>query len=247
MVEPRTCRKPTCTRVAQPARHGYCEIHARAHQVENPNIDATQATRKVEHLLANGWTTNLIATQAGVSKWSVQELAKHRSKQVRKRTHDRLQAVPDTPPTLPPAWRTQRRLRSLQAAGWTQQELGRRLSLSQTTLSAITIGKHPYVTRKVARLVDEFYRAHFNTPVQEPSLSARRAGWVPPMWWDDIDDPDEQPGVSHCTVCHRPLATARSPLCKPCRKAKYRAENPELIKAQSAEYYRRRKAERNAA
>ena len=103
------------------------------------------------------------------------------------------------------------------------------------------------MTRKVARLVDEFYRAHFNAPVQEPSLSARRAGWVPPMWWDDIDDPDEQPGVSHCVECHRPLKTTRSPLCKPCRKAEYRAENAELIKQQNADYYRRKKAERNAA
>lgn len=191
------CKRDTCNKTAAAANHGYCAVHAEAYGVENPNIDALAATQQVAHLLTNGWTMHRIATESGVSTWSVAALARGESNHVRKRTHQRLHALPDTPPEPIPLWRVQRRLRSLQAAGWSQYRIAEHIGVHQGTVSNLVRGHHNAVLEKAALRIIAFYQQHHTDPVKSPTTAAKRAGWVPPLWWDDIDDPNEIPGVSH--------------------------------------------------
>jgi hypothetical protein len=94
---------------------------------------------------------------------------------------------------------TQRRLQALMVLGW---------SLSQIQHATGTSALHRCLTRetvtaKLAREVRDFYDAHWTsspkadgphaqTAITRTRLRAEKAGWLPPLAWDDdtIDDPN---------------------------------------------------------
>lgn len=94
---------------------------------------------------------------------------------------------------------TIRRLRALVALGHTAQDLGDRLPLHTEALRR-TINVGGRVTGVLARATRDLYEEL--SSVRPEGWTANRCrrmavskGWVPPLAWDDIDDPNEQPNL----------------------------------------------------
>lgn len=90
---------------------------------------------------------------------------------------------------------TVRRLRALMRLGWNLDRLGALLGVTAATVSAILT--HQYVTAATARRVAHLYDELSMTqgPSTRGALLAARAGYPPPLAWDDdtIDDPTATP------------------------------------------------------
>ncbi len=107
-----------------------------------------------------------------------------------------LDDLADAAPT--PAAGTQRRLQALMVLGWSLTHIQRACALS--ALGRVLT--RDLVTARVARSVRDFYDAHWQAPpaagpreqsaIDRTRARAERAGWLPPLAWDDdtIDDPD---------------------------------------------------------
>lgn len=92
-----------------------------------------------------------------------------------------------------------RRIHALQALGWTQRDLCARLGWNPRRLAMVLCRDR--IACSVARPIADLYEELSSAP--GPSAKTRdiaaHKGWVPPLAWDDIDDPDEQPKVGgHC-------------------------------------------------
>lgn len=92
---------------------------------------------------------------------------------------------------------TRRRLQALAARGWPTAYLAERLGRHVRHLPRMRAAE--LVTARGARKVRDLY-AELWDKVPPASAESRRAralarrrGWVPPMAWDDIDDPSESP------------------------------------------------------
>jgi ribosome-binding protein aMBF1 (putative translation factor) len=100
---------------------------------------------------------------------------------------------------LVPSIGTQRRLQALQWLGYSQNELARRLKTNPDRVNRLA--RRPMgIQREFAKAIADLFEQLCMAPLPAPSPSVNRArsmarsqGWVPPMAWDDIDDPDEQP------------------------------------------------------
>lgn len=95
-----------------------------------------------------------------------------------------------------PAVGTRRRLQALAAIGWTFGELGQELGgWHATRVQAVSVAEHVFVD--TAADVRRLYERLWNTPgtSERGRRRAVRAGWFPPMDWDDdrMDDPDYIP------------------------------------------------------
>lgn len=99
---------------------------------------------------------------------------------------------------LVPSIGFQRRVRALQAIGWSRSEIGALLGIGATTITSrmeykkITPGNHAAMVA--------LYDTICMTPGSGPKayrnrLIAARKGWQPPLAWDDetIDDPNAEP------------------------------------------------------
>lgn len=104
-----------------------------------------------------------------------------------------------------PAWRAIRRLNALQALGWPLRRLESEIGVTFRSLS--TIRQQSTVTAATFEAICEAYeRLSMSPPVADTvgELSgmartrnaALRNGWLPPLAWNDIDDPDERPTVT---------------------------------------------------
>lgn len=100
---------------------------------------------------------------------------------------------------------TVRRLRALAALGWSLADVGARMSWSKAAVSYLR-GRDRKVLRSTAELVAQIYDELSmslpspSTPTERADVSrtrlhAARAGWAPPLAWDDIDDPAELPDL----------------------------------------------------
>lgn len=98
-------------------------------------------------------------------------------------------------PLMVPRFGAQRRLNALRAIGWTLQEVALRLGYHPQGLSAVFHGKHERMTATLFARIADVYEELSGTPgpSERARRDARRAGYAPPLAWDDIDDPDEVP------------------------------------------------------
>lgn len=88
-----------------------------------------------------------------------------------------------------------RRIQALQRLGWTRAELSARLGKSHAYLSVATSPNRKWVNQATHDAIDRLYQELCMTPgmsVRAKVWAARR-GYVPPLAWDDIDNPDEHP------------------------------------------------------
>ncbi|KIU17882.1 hypothetical protein [Mycolicibacterium llatzerense] len=90
-----------------------------------------------------------------------------------------------------------RRIQALVALGHTQADLAAEIGCYENRIPRMM--RQPFVTVAFARDVDALYRRLMFTPAPD-TLAARRsrqraqrAGWWPPLAWEDIDDPAEKP------------------------------------------------------
>lgn len=211
------CARPGCDRKAAQATHGLCPPHAKAIGVNDSIIPADAVYRDFDQLRADGWTLDQITEATGISHTTMVRFS------TRDRKHTRMSiaaALHQLVGTQPPARRLvdatpyRRRLRSLQAAGFTQRELCRLVGLTQGTMSELCSGVARYVTSTTAASVSDVWNKHYAMPVKGPTLLARRNRWPVPLAWDDIDDPAEEPGITHCLRCDRPVRS--NGLCQTC-------------------------------
>jgi hypothetical protein len=92
---------------------------------------------------------------------------------------------------------THRRIRALQALGYGLPTLANDLNIATGNLSYKL--QQPYVARRTHEAVDALYRRLSMAPppqgwvAQRTRNIAAKRGWPPPLAWDLIDDPDEQP------------------------------------------------------
>jgi hypothetical protein len=140
------------------------------------------------------------AGMAGVGSGTVQDLLLRPRPTIRKPIADRLMALrPElAPSTHIPALGTVRRIRALAALGHSLVRQAAELGWDIRNLCALAGSVDGRVKVSTARLVAALYeRWHMTPATARGSVTARnrarRLGWAPPMAWDDIDDPDEQP------------------------------------------------------
>lgn len=90
-----------------------------------------------------------------------------------------------------------RRLQALNAIGWTFEDLAPRLHTKPSHLRAIARGAESAqkLYRTTADRITDLYRQLAGVPGPSQISRSRAAakGWLSPVWWDNIDDPDEQP------------------------------------------------------
>lgn len=93
---------------------------------------------------------------------------------------------------------TVRRLTALVAAGWTFEELARRIGGAESSLQQMCLPRHgPTISRATVVAVRGLYEEleHEDGPSAEGRRRARRKGWPPPECWFevDMDDPAARP------------------------------------------------------
>lgn len=96
-----------------------------------------------------------------------------------------------------------RRYQALQAIGWTHREIAAGLGVSVGCLSN-RIHRNQWISAANFRIMAEFYEASCMTvrtglDRTRTLRNAERRGYAPPLAWDDIDDPDEQPNLGSDT------------------------------------------------
>lgn len=92
---------------------------------------------------------------------------------------------------------TARRLRALAAIGWPEQEIAARLGCDRTWVSQARRESRPRVFASTARSVAGIYDELHMTPGPSTRTRTRalKAGWPPPLAYEDIDDPTCTPVV----------------------------------------------------
>lgn len=221
LVPDSTAHAPQCTHGSCTNRadsYGYCGKHARHLGLADTMVPVAEAREAIHQLQADGWTLHQIWESAGLTKQGLMAI-RDKQKTVRKKISDTLTGLVGTTPPVgkrSPVWPSQRRVRSLRAAGHTLETISEGSGVGYVPLRLISAGQVAYVETTTANRIDRYWREHMADPVTPPTRAAKN--WVVPMWWDDIDNPDEQPGVSHCRDCHTPNPGPITGLCTICQK-----------------------------
>lgn len=166
------------------------------------SVDAEPVRRHVQALIDDGWTWMQLEVASGVHRTGIKALiigqkGKPPSKRILPRTAKALLAVRHMQPiegAAYPAYRVQRRIQALHALGYDLNDLGHRLGItSHTNMHALL--QRTRCTGAMYARVDALYQQLHMTPgpSTRARARARRLGWVPPLAWDDIDDPNETP------------------------------------------------------
>lgn len=96
---------------------------------------------------------------------------------------------------------TRRRIQALAVVGWTHAQIAATINVSPSNLSSML--DRGCVRRSTADAVRQAYETMWRGPViftpgqRRARTRAERAGWAPPMAWDDetMDDPSAQPQI----------------------------------------------------
>lgn len=130
-------------------------------------------------------------------------------KRVKRETAERIMAIKPTLANLAdgariPAHGTRRRIQALATRGWSLSKLAIMMGMNLTDFwwvlrrDHVTVGTH----RRMAAVYENLWDQepphddwHTKTVYSRSVHHAKRHGWLPPLAWDDIDDPDEHPDV----------------------------------------------------
>lgn len=217
----------------------------RAYGTWQPYVNAEPVRTHVRQLMAYGLGWERIASQAGVSRGTVEKLlygAAYRgagpSKRIRPETADKILALQPAAGRLASgigtgATGTHRRLQALVAAGWPQTRLAERLGMHRANFGR-TI-RNPHVHMSTERAVRDLYDELWRTDPRDHGVTdrwysharrhARDNHWAPVGCWDDdtIDDPAAFPdwtGLCGTPAGYTAHYSHRIPMCEPCRNAK---------------------------
>lgn len=191
------CRCDPCS-TAEARRSKACRagLHGR--------IPADLSAAHLRGLLDSGMARGEISRVSGISDSTVSRILDgHVTSCTRHTTRALLAVQPSTISEQQSGWvdatGTRRRLQALIAIGWPQRRLGRIAGLGRNSVGRLL--EAPRCTAAVRAAVADMYDRLWNTTPQEDAgytvtkaraLAARR-GWLPPLAWDSIDDPDAKP------------------------------------------------------
>jgi predicted nucleic acid-binding protein len=164
------------------------------------SVDASDVRAHLDRLLDAGMNLATIATLSGLAKSTV--LGVRKRQWVQGPTAEALFAVKPAPIVLPPAGMVSvvgatRRVQALCWMGWSLQAQADRIGMYMQQVWQVAHGKQSAVTTTT----DATFRALFEqlSATRGPSVRAHnaavRSGWVPPLAWDDIDDPAGVPDL----------------------------------------------------
>lgn len=172
-------------------------------------VSTAPVAEHVKRLSAAGIGTRRLAELSGVDREALSRLHKHPYTYAAIAQKVLSVPVPDVPhgPEVAdgsrvPVLGTARRMRALVALGYTNEELGARLGMTNPKMAGKYMTLHQeYVTAAFARRVDEMFRQLQVMPPPDgygnrrARLRAQRNGWAPPFAWDEdtIDDPKARP------------------------------------------------------
>lgn len=214
-----TCKSPGCARKPANSGHGWCRPHAQLHGHLLPRVPAEKALAELDRLTANGATPNAVCEALGWTSSRLTRLTSGRCKSVNHTIYDALRDLNTEDVAVFEAWPYQRRLRSLRAAGISAETLAKETGIGVTYITQMCIAPPTKrITNRAKQQIEAAWQRHRYDPVSAPSPQVAKRNWVPPMWWDNIDDPDEEPGVTHCIDCHSPNPGPKTGRCLPCNK-----------------------------
>lgn len=198
-------------------------------------VDATPVRAHIEHLRAAGLGVKQISRLSGVALSTLTQILygcpredgtrRPPTARVRRETAQKILAIHPSldiaaPGTRVPAVGSRRRLQALVHQGWSVQKLANRLGVDRQRLDSLVHGLHAMVTAETAVAVRELYDDLWDQAPPERSREdrsaaaaartrARRAGWAPPLAWDEdtIDDPAAVP--QHEVTVPNPLPGRR--------------------------------------
>lgn len=191
-----TCARPTCPNKATRRRNrGYCEKHYNVAPLRG-YVDPADSRERLTLLRSRGVTRAMIA-DSGVSRFGQHCI--ETNARIRRLTEAAVFAIP-IPPPVPSnapvdATGTRRRIQGLVALGWPQSMIAAELGTKQNAVSAMT--RRDYVTSASAISVRKLFAQWSMTlgPSEISRTRAKAVGWLPPLAWDDIDDPNEIPDL----------------------------------------------------
>jgi hypothetical protein len=113
-----------------------------------------------------------------------------------------------------------RRLQALHALGYTWRALAVETGYSLTGLKAVIYSQFPVMEAANDQAIRDTYdrlsmilptsdNQHVRSGIGAARNNARRRGWLPPLAWDDIDDPTEHPGMTDCHDLPDPVVVER--------------------------------------
>ena len=216
----------------EPCRSAHRAIHGRGnprtqkrwHLLKSRGIpvvvDLDPVRQRLVELAAEGWNTSSVAAMLNLPKSTVYNIVEG----INARTHTEVaEAILTVDPVeawqripgneLIPAAGTQRRLQALLAIGWPHRVITERINAETepdgpVIRSGVVLHRAgPTVTARTARAVKAVYDELCMTP--GPSTvtvtRARKAGYVPPLGWEDDRNIDNPAAVPAVTVIHQPV------------------------------------------
>lgn len=188
------CARPNCGNRAHAKRNrGFCHKHYETAPLRG-YVDSGPTRERIALLRSRGMTLRMLA-ELGVSRFGVRCI--ETNPRVRAATEQKVMSIP-VPAELPTgapvdATGTSRRLRALMALGYTTTQIADELGTVQNAVSAMA--KRDRVTAGTRAAVAALYERWHMTPgpSEVARQRARRAGYLPPLAFDDIDDPAETP------------------------------------------------------
>ena len=136
-----------------------------------------------------------IAKASGLNQGCLNLITSGANKTTHHATIRSLKKLPTTPPSnigYTPAWPYERRLQSLQAAGYSTSKLAEISGLSNALICKITLNRADWVRPETAKKLTTMWEKLATQPIiGPPTKTSTRRLWVTPMMWDDIDDPNE--------------------------------------------------------
>lgn len=193
MRKPGECRRKACTRRID--RAGLCPQHYRT-STERGYVDPTPTRQHIYALNESGMSYRAIAAEAAMTAQGIYYLL-HGSTTIQKATAQRILRIPIGGDGLVPCLGARRRIQALAVMGWPQKEIAARIGETHKHLSQFI--QRERITADKARRIAAVYDQLSMTqgPSQQCRERAKAAGWLPPLAWDDIDDPDETPDLGH--------------------------------------------------
>lgn len=183
------------------AKRRYGRRHAKEASLGRARlVDVNLLRKHVAALTRSGLTWSDIARAAGVSLETVGRIADGTTDRVLIKTFRAIAAVPlgTESDTLMPRTIAARKIKALAAIGYPLNVIGREIGTSPQAVSNILndYGRNRnHVLRSTWDALNDLYDRWHMTPglSQQTRLMALKRGWPPPLAWEDIDDPDEQP------------------------------------------------------
>ena len=167
----------------------------------------------LQPLVDAGWGYHVIADAAGVSRGTVLNVMRQRRRTVKAGTATALLdltwahlAQHRDAAERTPVDGSRRRVEALWWLGYTNQQIADAAGLHDSTITRLLRGHYRTVTATTAAGVDRAFRALWDKParatdwvsartIRAQQAEAQRRGYVSPLAWDDIDDPDETPNL----------------------------------------------------